>query len=126
MVTAISIACIQQGKILVVNKKGVWILPGGKPHEWESDIDCLNREISEELPKSKFSVTSFFGHFKGETPHTHEPLMASVYLGKVDGDLTPAAEIGSAVFFSKKELERLPLSEVTRKIIDALMANRYL
>jgi len=46
---AIGAAIIEDGKILLVRKRQSWILPGGKPEPKESDIECLCREVSEEL-----------------------------------------------------------------------------
>ena len=43
-------------KILLCLKKGVYILPGGKVKEKETDIEALNRELDEELHFKKGKV----------------------------------------------------------------------
>ena len=48
---AISAAIVSNGRIIVVKKGDVWILPGGKPDGNETDQQCLTRELGEELPK---------------------------------------------------------------------------
>ena len=56
MRTAIGAAIINEGKLLIVRKKQSWILPGGKPEPGESDLDCLCREVGQELSGTKLEV----------------------------------------------------------------------
>ena len=41
MQTVINAAIISHGQLLVLEKKDVWILPGGKVQEREKDSECL-------------------------------------------------------------------------------------
>lgn len=126
MLTAIGLAAIEDDAILLVLKKGVWILPGGKPSHNESDTTCLAREIGEELPEASFTIGECYGDFEGITPHGNEMICVTVFLGTVSGDITPAAEISDARRFTKDELAEVPTSEITRQIIAALIRDEIL
>ena len=120
MRTAINLASIREGALLLVLKGNVWILPGGKPLENEDATTCLTREVGEELPKATMIIGDHFGDFTGRTPHTGDTLSATVFLGLIDGDITPAAEINDAQYFTRDQLRSLPVSEITRDIIISL------
>lgn len=125
MRTAIDAAIIDNGKILLVRKRQIWILPGGKPNSNESDIECLRREISEELSGTQLDNLRYYGDFKGRTPHTEDILRARVYFADINGKLCqPAAEI--AEYSWVKDPSRYDLSETTSKIVDSLTRDGYL
>ena len=87
MRTAINAAIIKDKKLLLVRKKNTWILPGGKPESGENDLECLTREINEELSGTKIKDISFYREFKGKTPHKRDIINAKVYFAKLDGKL---------------------------------------
>lgn len=126
MRTAINIVCLSNKSILLVKKKEVWILPGGKPLEGETDLECLLRECDEELPKASFITKEKYGDFIGKTPFSGNILMAKVYFGEVSGEIRPAAEISDAQFIPKDKLSHFPLSEITKKIIVSLIKDGLL
>lgn len=126
MHTVINIACIRRGGLLLVFKRDVWILPGGKIEGDESDMDCLIREVGEELPHAKICNLKAYGNFEGTTPHTGLPVTVKVFLGKVTGNITPAAEISEADFFGKLSLGEMTLSPITSRIIDSLIRDKLL
>ena len=125
MRTAIGAAIINNGKILLVRKRQIWILPGGKPEFNESDIECLCREVSEELSGTQLDNIRYYGDFKGRTPHTKDILKARVYFADINGKLCqPAAEI--AEYSWVKDPNQYDLSEITSKIVDSLIRDGYL
>lgn len=109
---------IRDGKVLLARKKQVWILPGGKEDPEETDIDCLMREISEEIPGSKVAIGNLFDVFSGVTPHTRREVEVWVYLCQIDGQLVPAREISQISRVTYVEAVALNLSEITREIIE--------
>ena len=123
-VIVICVVAITKGKLLLVLKKGVWILPGGKLEGDESDHECLVREIFEELPGVELVIGDFFDEFQGEAPHLKEEFETRVYYAGVSGDILPAAEISGSCW--TKTPEDLNLSEVTGKIVAALRQNGLL
>jgi ADP-ribose pyrophosphatase YjhB (NUDIX family) len=58
--TAINAVIIEDGKILLVRKRQTWILPGGKPGINESDLECLCREIREELSGTQLDNIRYY------------------------------------------------------------------
>ncbi|HIH18002.1 MAG TPA: NUDIX domain-containing protein [Nanoarchaeota archaeon] len=119
MRVAVSSICIREGKILLVKKKQVWILPGGKPEKEESDIDCLLREICvEELPGSQLENFRYYRSIHGVTPHTGDVLEARTYFADISGKLKPSAEIRAAEWCTNPR--DYNLSDITRKFVDSL------
>ena len=125
MRTAINAAVIQDRSVLIVRKKEIWILPGGKPNPGETDLECLIREASEELSGTQFVGFTWYGRFEGQTPHTGDILCAQVYFAMILGKLQPpSAEIKETYWFKREDQHRL--SEITTKIIDSLKNDSYL
>ncbi len=69
MRTAINAIFIKNNELLLVKKRKIWILPGGKPEIGENDLQCLCREIDEELSGTKIKNIKFYNKFEGKTPH---------------------------------------------------------
>lgn len=125
---AVGAAIISGSKILLARKKQSWILPGGKPEVGESDIDCLMREISEEVLGLEITDTRYYGAFVGKTPHKGDMLEATVYLMdfKLNTDLHPGAEIAELAWISADDMRNYNLSDITLKIVDQLVREGYL
>ncbi len=121
---AIGVVIIKNGRILLVRKKKVWILPGGKPEIGESDMQCLFREVREELPQLVLQDPEYFSAFVGTTPHKGDQLQAEVYFAHANGDITPSAEVNKAEWV--KNPEEYNLSDITRKIVFFLRQNGHL
>lgn len=125
MRTAINLAIIRKKRILLVKKNRTWIFPGGKPNSGEFDVDCLYRELKEELPDAKMVVEKYYGSFVGKTPYKEDNLEAIVYLGKLLTNFgKPSSEINDAKFI--KDFEEYNLSDITKKIINSLKKDNYL
>jgi len=125
MRNAINLAIITNKGILLVKKKQTWILPGGKPDfENESDEQVLNREFSEELPLTRIKINEFYKSISGITPHRGDELEAKVYFGKLTGEIKPSSEINDAKYI--KNFQDYNLSDITKKIIDSLIKDKYL
>ena len=125
MKKAIGAAIIENGKILLVRKNQSWILPGGKPEQGESDIECMCREVQEELSGTLLKNMLYYSSFEGITPHSGEMLRAEVYFADIAGNLgKPSAEIQEARWMS--EIHEYNLSDITSKIVNSLQQKGYL
>lgn len=125
---AINGVAIEDKRILLFRKRKTWILPGGKPERGGSDIECLSREIGEELPGTEFEIQRYYGGFKGITPHQRDSLRAETYFICIAKLGSPAREIEESRWFSRDETndgERYPISDITSKVIDSLVRNNY-
>ncbi|PIU29868.1 hypothetical protein COT07_03725 [Candidatus Woesearchaeota archaeon CG07_land_8_20_14_0_80_44_23] len=129
MRVAIDAAIIQDGRILLVRKKQSWILPGGKPNPNESDLECLCREVREELSGTQLELDEgkikYYGDFEGITPHTGDILTAKVYFANIKGELhNYSAEISGYAWAN--DPREYNLSDITSKIVDSLAKDGYL
>lgn len=125
MRTAIGAVVIQEGKILLVRKKQSWILPGGKPEQNESDLECLRREVREELSGTELRDFKYYGEFEGTTPHRGDILKARVYFANIEGQLYPPAREISAYDWADNP-NNYSLSDITSKIVESLKNEGYL
>ena len=126
MKRAINLAEITEEGLLLVRKKDVWILPGGKPKEDETDDECLFRELKEELSVSEENISIYHSYerFTDKTPFSNILLEEKVYFGALKGKLKPSAEISEAKHI--KDFENYKISEITNKIISFLKKDKYL
>jgi len=136
-------------EILLVTKRGAGgdsiIFPGGKPEkdangESETDLACLEREISEELPHFETShlTWSYWDRLVGKSPNKGNKILVRVYYAKprqdecidtINGipDETPpdiATSAGDSIVNAQwadyEQTLKMPLSAVTRQIIQRL------
>jgi len=114
-------------EILLTNKKGTWILPWGKKDEPEGDIVTLNREIEEELNWAEIDENSIIPYkiFHWVTPFLHNKREIRIYFGKLlSENITASAEIIEARY--ERHPLTLNLSNITKEIIETLIADWYL
>jgi len=125
--TRIAALIIQNKKLLLVKGsdeyKEFWA-PGGKLEQGETELECLKRELAEEL-SAKLINAEFFAEYLGKSPYEKDTLTRSrAYLATISGELIPGKEIKRFVWMSKEEyLERkYEITATTRgKIIPDLI-----
>ena len=122
----IGLACITNRTLLLCRPFAFndLILPGGQRDANETDIECLVREIEEELgPRAELDVVTlqYFGTFEDIAASYKEQLVQiTLYLGRLHGPLKPSSEIKELVWFSPSD-DRTQLSPIIRnKILPAL------
>jgi len=115
--TRIRIAAIiiQDGKLLMEKGKTateLWTV-GGKLEEGESDIDCLRRELREELCVDLVSA-KFFKEYQGFSFYNPDTRMIQrVYIVTISGIAKPNAEIESIILLSKEDFEQKKYPMIT-------------
>jgi 8-oxo-dGTP diphosphatase len=83
--------------LLLVSKRAapdVFYLPGGKPDPGEAPLDCLRRELREELGVG-IGSTRPFAEVRAPAALEGVPMWMSVFLTRLDGVPAPAAEIAA-------------------------------
>ena len=127
MRVVVDAAIIKDGKLLLVRKRDSWILPGGKIEKGESDLECLSREVFEELSGTRICNNMFYGEFEGKTPHRGDTLKARVYFANIDGILYGVRN-GDSISEARwvEDFDDYNLSDITSKIVSSLMEEGYL
>ncbi len=128
MRTVANAAIINYNKqLLMVKKRDTWILPGGKHEPGEDDLECLCREVSEELSGTKLKDISHYANFEGKTPHKGDTLKTFVYHAKIDGPLNIVAKEDSISEVKWiNDFHNYEISDITDKVIESLKTNKYL
>src|SRR5687767_2929343 len=72
-----------------------YILPGGQIEEGESDVECLQREIKEELDCGlDLESLEYIGHYEDVAAgHPDKTVSIKLYQGRVLGTPEPSSEI---------------------------------
>ncbi|VVB74308.1 NUDIX domain protein [uncultured archaeon] len=118
-VTRIAAIIIQNKSLLLVkgaDKYKEYWTPGGKVKEGESDLDCLQRELSEEI-NVKVVSSKFFGEYVSPSAYDAGVIYRSrAYLAEIEGKIVPGNEIKGFVWMSRKEFDsnKYPLIPATR------------
>ena len=128
MIKKIALICLENKKLLAVHKKTIdlYISPGGKIEKNESDLECLNREIMEELGCKVFN-TSYFKTFFGYT-HEDKELELICYSGKLNGEirLNPIDSIDDYLWIGKNYNKNLKLASLLKHQIIPILVNKKL
>ena len=125
MMYLITGAIIKEQSILLVKKRGVWIVPGGKIQERETDEECLVREYREELSGTQIEIKGFYGKFLGKNIRRTDNVFNKVYFADIIGNLgLPSAEIEASGYF--RDFQGVNLSEIASRITCSLRRDKYL
>ena len=125
---AVNALILREESLLLFKKNLVWILPGGKPKEGESDIESLIREFREEASGAEIVPDIYYGSFTGKTPHTGDELRALVYFARLkqsNQEIVPSGEINEGKFAGYFDVFNLNLSDITRKVVSCLIKEGY-
>jgi 8-oxo-dGTP pyrophosphatase MutT (NUDIX family) len=120
---------IRDKKVLSTISKGktVYYLPGGKREAGESDIECLTREIEEELSITLIKETiTYFGSFEAHAHGHPENIKVRMlcYFGDYLGSIKPSSEIEKSSWLEYKD--KLQCSLVDQIIFDVLKHDKMI
>ncbi len=93
----IGAAVLDPRGLLLVSKRAapdVYYLPGGKPEPDEAPLDCLRREVAEELGVA-IETAEPFAEVRAPAALEGVEMWMSVFLTRLVGAPAPAAEIAS-------------------------------
>ncbi len=97
----------QNKKLLIVlpRDKPFWIQPGGKYEGNETPLECLCRELKEELQLEVTSCTHYNTYQHEKAAHANAPLVLECYLVVIKGTPIPSSEIERIDWLGKDEFE---------------------
>jgi len=118
---------IKDNKLLLVkgaDKYKEYWTPGGKLEPGETEIECLKRELMEELNLTLMSH-NFFREYRTKTAYQENGMTQNkVYIVEVSGNPNPSREITNYVWMSKNDFQndKYPLLSATKdKVIPDLI-----
>jgi 8-oxo-dGTP diphosphatase len=97
----IAAAVLDPRGLLLVSKRAapdVYYLPGGKPEPGEQPLDCLERELAEELGVAIEAAVPF-AEVRAPAALERVDMWMTVFLARLAGVPAPAAEIASLKFW---------------------------
>jgi 8-oxo-dGTP diphosphatase len=131
IIKKIGLAVINDHQLLVARKTNTkkFLLPGGKIDNIESDLQCIEREIMEELCcEVETNSLKFIGEFTDVAANEPNTLVTvKLYLGKTSGSMRPAREIEEIKWFDPKVHDVNILADsIKNKILPHLLEQEYL
>ena len=101
MTKASKLVAAKKGRVLLVRRRRdkLWMFPGGRKREGESDRKCLPREIREELPKLKLGELKLWKEVKRKNRETGRRMSDAIFVAK--------KAAGSLKIGDKKEIDRV-------------------
>jgi 8-oxo-dGTP diphosphatase len=113
----IAAAVLDPRGLLLVSKRAapaVFYLPGGKPEPEEGQLECLERELGEELGVG-IAAAEPFAEVRAPAALEGVDMWMSVFLTRLAGEPAPAAEIAALRWWP--ESPRLGLAPAVRDCV---------
>jgi 8-oxo-dGTP diphosphatase len=129
----VGLLVVRDGKILLCRKKhttSLLILPGGCREPGESALDCLSREMREELGDVVASGVELVGVYtdRAAGPETAQPktVRIELYRAELFGEPVANSEIAELVWFGEADDRERVAPSIANKILPDLLARGIL
>ena len=129
----VGLLAMHDGKILLCRKKhttSLLILPGGCREPGEAAIDCLSRELCEELGGVTVSGVELVGVYtdRAAGAETGQPktVRIELYRAELIGEPVASSEIAELVWFGEGDDRDQLAPSITNKILPDLLARGIL
>ena len=117
---------MRDGKILLCRKKhttSLLILPGGKREAGESAVECLTRELREELGDVTIGTIELVGIYTDRAAGTEEKTVRiELYRTELIGEPAASSEIAELVWFGAQDDHSQLAPSIANKILPDLIA----
>ena len=109
----------KRGRVLLVRRRrdGLWMFPGGRRRPREKEIECLRREIKEELPKLKLGRVRLWKEVKAKNKRSGRKMSDAIFIAdRAKGPLVigDKNEIDRAVWRKPRGIRLTPTSRYIR------------
>ena len=126
----IGLLAVRDGRVLLCRKRhttSLLILPGGCLEEGESAMDCLSRELREELGDVRVSGLSYIGTYTDRAAGSEtKTVQVELYSGELSGELQACSEIKELVWFGNEDDWALLSPSLANKILPDVIARGYI
>jgi 8-oxo-dGTP diphosphatase len=129
----VGLLAVRDGKILLCRKKNttsLLILPGGCREPGESALDCLTRELREELGDVVVRAVELLGVYtdRAAGPETSRPktVRIELYRAELIGEPVACSEIAELVWFGERDDCSELAPSIANKILPDLAARGIL
>jgi len=129
----VGLLAVRDGKILLCRKKhttSLLILPGGCREPGESALNCLSRELREELGDVVASGVELVEVYtdRAAGPETAQPktVRIELYRAELIGEPVASSEIAELVWFGERDDRDQLAPSITNKILPDLLARGIL
>jgi ADP-ribose pyrophosphatase YjhB (NUDIX family) len=119
MARSSKLIAVKRGKVLLVRRKRdrLWTFPGGRKRAGETELECLRREIGEELPKLNLRRLKLWRTVTARRTGSRGRMSDAVFFaGRTSGDLTigDKRELDRAIWRKPKGIRLTPTSRYIR------------
>ncbi|MEZ5765158.1 MAG: NUDIX hydrolase [Xanthobacteraceae bacterium] len=110
---------VRRGKVLLVRRRkdGLWMFPGGRRHNEETDRDCIKREIKEELPKLKLGRLQLWKEVTAKNKISGRKMSDAIFIAKTAKgrlNIGDKKELDRAVWHKPRGVRLTPTSRYIR------------
>jgi ADP-ribose pyrophosphatase YjhB (NUDIX family) len=119
MTKSSKLVAVRRGKVLLVRRRkdGLWMFPGGRRHDKESDRECIRREIKEELPNLKLGRLQLWKEVTAKNKISGRKMSDAIFIAKTAKgrlDIGDKKELDRAVWHKPRGLRLTPTSRYIR------------
>lgn len=130
MIDKVGLLTIRDGRVLLCRKRrgtALLILPGGKREAGESSLECLARELREELGDVMAASPELVGVYTHSAAGTKGKIVRiELYRAELTGEAHAQSEIGELVWFGAAYDRALLAPSLAELIIPDLIARGIL
>ena len=129
----VGLLAVREGRILLCRKKhktSALILPGGCREPGESSLDCLAREVQEELGEVEVSSVEYVGSYAdraaGGDAEPPKTVQIELYQAELIGDPVARSEIAELTWFGEQDDRTRLAPSIANKILPDLLGRGIL
>lgn len=120
----IGLLYLRERRILLCRKRrgtSLLILPGGCLEPGETSMDCLNRELLEELGPVRLVSSEYVGVYTHAAADAGKTVRIELYHGDLEGEPTAQSEIAELVWFGEHDDRSLLSPSLANVILPDLL-----